>query len=113
MPCKQGVIYLFRKIYLQNKRDIFAFQAKVICATHVICLQGVCKALTIAKVGLSVCLAMNFRKTQTSARFVAKRRYRKFGRAWEVDAGHRVEMISQTRNLEMHFVLEMLGLRRA
>ena len=29
------------------------------------------KALTITKVGLSVCLAMNFRKTQTSARFVA------------------------------------------
>ena len=36
MPCKQGVIYLFRKIYLQNKRDIFAFQAKVICASRVI-----------------------------------------------------------------------------
>ena len=29
------------------------------------------KALTITKVGLLVCLAMNFRKTQTSARFVA------------------------------------------
>ena len=29
------------------------------------------KALAITKVGLLVCLAMNFRKTQTSARFVA------------------------------------------
>ena len=29
------------------------------------------KALTMIKVGLSVCLAMNFRKTQNSTRFVA------------------------------------------
>ena len=71
MPCKQGVIFLLlSKSDMRFARDMPA-GVRGLHRRAVPWCRRVRKALTLIKAWLLVCLAMNFRKTQTSARFVA------------------------------------------